>query len=30
MSQTVSSTSRCYGLARVSRAWSVSRPGPAH
>ena len=26
MSQTVSpSTSRCYGLARVSRAWSVSR-----
>ena len=28
MSQTVSpSTSRCYGLARVSRAWSVSRAG---
>ena len=26
MSQTVSpSTSRCYGLARVARAWSVSR-----
>ena len=28
MSQTVSpSTSRCYGLARVARAWSVSRAG---
>ena len=28
MSQTVPpSTSRCYGLARVSRAWSVSRAG---
>ena len=28
MSQTVSpSTSRSYGLARVSRAWSVSRAG---
>ena len=28
MSQTVSPfTSRCYGLARVSRAWSVSRAG---
>ena len=28
MSQTVSpSTSRCYGLARVSRAWRVSRAG---
>ena len=28
MSQTVSpSTSRCYGLARVSRAWNVSRAG---
>jgi hypothetical protein len=28
MSQTVSpSTSRCYGLARVSRAWSFSRAG---
>ena len=28
MSQTVSpSTSRCYGLARVSRAWIVSRAG---
>ena len=28
MSQTVSpSTSRCYGLARVSRAWNVSRTG---
>src|SRR3974390_1550105 len=28
MSRTVSpSTSRCYGLARVSRAWSVSRAG---
>ena len=28
MSQTVSpSTSRCYRLARVSRAWSVSRAG---
>ena len=28
MSQTISpSTSRCYGLARVSRAWSVSRAG---
>ena len=28
MSQTVSpSTSRCYGLARVSSAWSVSRAG---
>ena len=28
MSQTVSpSTSRCCGLARVSRAWSVSRAG---
>jgi hypothetical protein len=27
MSQTVSpSTSRCYGLARVSRAWSVRAP----
>ena len=26
MSQTVSpSTSRCYGMARVARAWSVSR-----
>jgi hypothetical protein len=28
MRRTVSpSTSRCYGLARVSRAWSVSRAG---
>ena len=28
MSQTVSpSTSRCYGLARVSRAWNVPRAG---
>ena len=28
MSQTISpSMSRCYGLARVSRAWSVSRAG---